>query len=476
MRKSALILLMFIILPGGLLMAGCDAVKGIFSGSGENAEVESAYQEYRAAMLTGDVAALKAHIAQQKQAEFDGPQAEQMLALARSLYPQNITVSGVSVQGNAATLTATGPMEGGTAEGTVHLVKEEGGWKVFDENWHIKIEAATAPASSPPPVPDNTRPYEYEKAVGIWSGHEAGGTGTHWTFTLAADYEISVQGPGGQHYSGTAVADWDKGQEGGNLRVLPGGAVFDVRVRDSSTPEHAGRLSLGSFKLMGTTLQICGSEPGLMRRASDFASSGGIRCFELTKTQDLPAAPAAAVQPSSSAAPSLPVAGGSSFSKGDAGVSGEAIVVKDGVTETYPLVTGFFSDTRFANPAHATIQFQAPAPEHSNARRIEITLDATKTGTHYADGKLLSESFMGESKVRIGEYSSQGYAASFRWVADGGQIFWPKTSCTFTITSPYTGAASGEFSGELNGCPVHSAGIDYTISSVRFTMRGAPKR
>jgi hypothetical protein len=271
------------------------------------------------------------------------------------------------------------------------------------------------------------------------------------------------------------MADWNRGLEGNSLRVLPGGAVFDVRISESSSPGQAGQLSLGSFKRMGDTLQICGSEPGMMKRTSDFASSGGIRCFELRKIQDLPAAPQPVAQPSAPQ-PVRPSAGSSSFSKQDPNVSGEAIVVKDGMTETYPLVTGFFSDTRFANPSRATIQFQAPAPEHSNARRIEITLDATRTGTHFADGKTLSGSFMGEDKIRIGESSSEGYIASFRWVADGGQIFWPKTSCVITITSAYNGSASGVFSGEVHDCPVHSAGIDYTISSMKFTMRGMPSR
>jgi hypothetical protein len=223
---------------------------------------------------------------------------------------------------------------------------------------------------------------------------------------------------------------------------------------------------------MGDLLQICGSEPGLIKRSSDFASSGGIRCFELSKLEDLPAAP----QPETRAPQPAQPQGSSPFRKQDANVSGEAVIVKDGKTETYPLVTGFFSDTRFANPSRATIQFQAPAPEHSNARRIEITLDATRTGTHHVDGKMLSENFMSRDKIQIGGSSSQGYSASFSWVADGGQIFWPKTFCDITIDSGYSGSSSSVFSGEIRDCIVHSAGIDYQISSVRFTMRGAPSR
>lgn len=564
------------------VLAGCDTFKGLLSGEDkEGAAVTKAYTDYRMALLAGDLPALKAHISKQKAHEFESPEAGQMLAMVRSMYPPNASVSGVVVQGNAATLTASAPAEGGTMEGVVHLLKEDGAWKVYDEKWEIKM-GVSSPAETPS-VPDNKRPYEYEKAVGIWKGHEAGRSGEDWTFTLGRSYDIAVEGPGGQYYRGTAVAEWDLGLAGDSLWVLPGGAIFDIRVDESSVSEHAGKLSLGSFKLMGDRMELCGSEPGLMKRTSDFGSSGGIRCFELSKTADLPYSSASAPAPfSAQALPSenssqylstdkpiyasgeritvtyqnLPgnsqdwitviaasaadntygewtythgktsgqhvfgglqpgqyevrlyfdwPAGGytvqdrlrisvgsagaqnmvrhpsasrsSTFSEQDPGVSGQAVVEKDGVTEAYPLRTGFFSETRFSDPKRATIQFQAPAPEHSNARRIEITLDATQTGTHHADGALLQETFMGDSsKLRIGESSGSGHVASFRWVADGGQIFWPKPSCRITVTSPYTGTASSVFSGEVRDCPVHSAGIDHHISSVTFTMQGAPER
>ncbi len=562
-------------------LAGCDTFKDLLSGEDkESAAVTKAYTDYRAALMAGDLQTLKAYISKQKAHEFESPDAGQMLAIIRSMYPPNASVSGVVVQGDAATLTASAPAEGGTMEGVVHLLKEDGAWKVYDEQWEIKMGFSSS--AETPSVPDNKRPYEYEKAVGIWKGHEAGRSGEDWTFSVGRSYDIAVEGPGGQFYRGTAVAEWDLGLEGDSLRVLPGGAIFDVRVAESSVSGHAGKLSLGSFKLMGDRMEICGSEPGLMKRTSDFGSSGGIRCFELSKTGDLPSSPASAPAPfSTQAFPSenasqhlstdksiygsgeritvtyqnLPgnsqdwitviaasasdntygdwtythgktsgqhVFGGlqpgqyevrlyfdwpkggytvqdrlrisvgsagvqetrqpsasrsSPFSEQDPGVSGQAVVVKDGVTETYPLRTGFFSETRFSDPKRATIHFQAPAPEHSNARRIEITLDATQTGTHHADGALLQETFMGDSsRLRIGESAGSGYVASFRWVADGGQIFWPKPSCSITITSPYTGTASSIFSGEVRDCPVHSAGIDYHISSVIFTMQGAPER
>jgi hypothetical protein len=162
--------------------------------------------------------------------------------------------------------------------------------------------------------------------------------------------------------------------------------------------------------------------------------------------------------------------------KADSGTTGKAIIVKDGLRETYVLKTGFFSETRFGNPKRASIQFQKPADEHSNARRIEITLDATKAGNHYADGKAINDSMFKGTKINVGSPTSFGSAAIFRFVADGGQIFPPKESCIINITSPYSGAPDGTFSGEINNCTVRSAGIDYRVSSVKFTMKGVPSQ
>jgi hypothetical protein len=156
--------------------------------------------------------------------------------------------------------------------------------------------------------------------------------------------------------------------------------------------------------------------------------------------------------------------------------TGEAIIVRDGVQETFLLKTGFFSETRFADPTKAKIEFQIPADKHSNARRIEIALNATKAGNHYVDGKAMTESMFGRSTINIGEPTPNGSTAAFQYIADGGQIFPPEESCTFLITSPYQGSPDGIFAGELSDCVVHSAGINYHIASVKFTVRGVPSR
>jgi hypothetical protein len=151
--------------------------------------------------------------------------------------------------------------------------------------------------------------------------------------------------------------------------------------------------------------------------------------------------------------------------------TGEALIIRDGASETFLLQTGFFSETRMANPRKASIQFQIPAEKHSNARRIEMILDATKTGEHSIDGNFMRDTFMGRSS----EQSEQDHKPRFQYVADGGQVFFPKDSCTVVVTSPYTGTADSIFAGEVKNCVVTSAGISHTISA-EFKMIGAPSR
>jgi hypothetical protein len=153
----------------------------------------------------------------------------------------------------------------------------------------------------------------------------------------------------------------------------------------------------------------------------------------------------------------------------EAEATGEALIVRDGVQEIYQLQTGFLSDTRMVNPGRATVEFQLPAEPHSNARRIEMTLDATRHGEYIIDGKAMNDRMFDRSQGQT------PLAATFQFVADGGQIYPPKETCRLIISSPYTGTADSVFSGEVQNCVVHSAGIDHTISA-KFTMRGVSSR
>jgi len=141
------------------------------------------------------------------------------------------------------------------------------------------------------------------------------------------------------------------------------------------------------------------------------------------------------------------------------------------------LKTGFFSETRLADPRKAVLQYEIEgAKEYSNGRRIEITVDATKAGEHRVDGKAMEEAFSARFKdSQGGQPAAQDPPVKFRFIADGGQIFFPKDACTVIVTSPYAGTSDSVFTGEVNNCVVTSAGIDHTISAM-FKMVGVPSR
>jgi hypothetical protein len=151
--------------------------------------------------------------------------------------------------------------------------------------------------------------------------------------------------------------------------------------------------------------------------------------------------------------------------------TGEARIIRDGVKETFVLQTGFFSDTRLATPKRASVQFQIPAEKHSNARKIEMVMDVTKPGEHSVDGNYMRDTFMGRSREEL----EQENKPRFQYVADGGQIFFPKDSCTLVVTAPYTGTPDGVFAGEVRDCVVTSAGITHTVSA-EFKMVGTSSR
>ena len=122
-----------------------------------------------------------------------------------------------------------------------------------------------------------------------------------------------------------------------------------------------------------------------------------------------------------------------------------------------------------ASPERATVQFQLPAEPHTNGRRIELTLDATRTGEYIIDGKAMNDRMFSRSQDKT------PLVATFQFIADGGQIYSPKETCRLIISSPYTGTADSVFSGEVEDCVVHSAGIGHIISA-KFTMRGTSSR
>jgi len=121
-----------ILLPLLGLLAGCDRVSGRFR-QDEDA-VRQAYQSYREAMVSSNLAKLKTLVARDKARELDAPNTAEMLQMASALYPEGTQIASVQLSGSEATLQLSGRMQGGTAKGSVRLVKEDGAWKVSKEH------------------------------------------------------------------------------------------------------------------------------------------------------------------------------------------------------------------------------------------------------------------------------------------------------------------------------------------------------
>ena len=130
--------------------------------------------------------------------------------------------------------------------------------------------------------------------------------------------------------------------------------------------------------------------------------------------------------------------------------SGSADVTYDGTTKKYALQLGFDMDTDFSNPRKAVALFSKSSFEgSSNPRRIKFRVDSTKSGVVEANA---------ENK-------------RFIFIQDGGQSYYPNSSCKIEIQSTYTGGASSLFKGQIRSCIVLSAGIEHTVSA-RFEING----
>jgi hypothetical protein len=296
---------------------------------------------------------------------------------------------------------------------------------------------------------------------------------------------VTARSDAGEWFEGSAVLRRELGKEkDGTVRVPPGAYMFDVDYVQSAWPEFAGQSALGAFSLyFDKQMDYCQSRPGSSVRPKSYAEvNETIRCFKLDKISSSPG-PSAVAAPAPDAAPSPPQAAASPAPAPPAAqprteeVPGQAIVTKDGVTQTYVLRTGFSYDTRFKDPRRATLHYQPPAADDKSSGLL-ITLDATQTGAHYADGQAIFDMMFNDKPLAVGAASTNGRVANLQWIAYGGQHFPPKrgTGCAITVTSPYTGTAASALSGRIARCVIHSAGIDYTLESVEFTMTGAPSR
>jgi hypothetical protein len=94
-----------------------------------------AYLAYTKILAGGSIAAVKKAVSAVRAKQMDDPDFKQMFPLVQAMEPKKIKVTGGAVNGDKATLTATGDSDGAPAKGTIEMVREGGAWKVDKESW-----------------------------------------------------------------------------------------------------------------------------------------------------------------------------------------------------------------------------------------------------------------------------------------------------------------------------------------------------
>jgi hypothetical protein len=104
-------------------------------------EPGKAYMAYLKLLAGGDMKAFLGGVsaARAKEASSD-PDFKKLFPLLQAMQPKGIKVTGGALNGNSATLLATGKDDSQVSNGTITMVKEAGGWKVEKEEWKSRSE------------------------------------------------------------------------------------------------------------------------------------------------------------------------------------------------------------------------------------------------------------------------------------------------------------------------------------------------
>jgi hypothetical protein len=94
-----------------------------------------AYLAFDKAVAKGDMAAVKDGVTAEQRKSMDDPDFKKMFGLMQALRAKNVKITGGTIDGNTATLLATGKDESGATSGTITMIKEGGAWRVQQEEW-----------------------------------------------------------------------------------------------------------------------------------------------------------------------------------------------------------------------------------------------------------------------------------------------------------------------------------------------------
>jgi WD40 repeat protein len=122
-----------------LVLLGLLAIAGCESTTMREHAVRAAYAEYRDALQSQDLNALRDILAAERLAALDAPGADQTLALVASMSPTGAEIVEITVEGDSAEVALSGEMEGATMTGIARLRRESGTWKIDKEEWSIQL-------------------------------------------------------------------------------------------------------------------------------------------------------------------------------------------------------------------------------------------------------------------------------------------------------------------------------------------------
>lgn len=93
------------------------------------------YADYLRAVQKEDLGALRKLFTKEQAKNLDGPDAKDMLKMVRMMSATEIRVLKVVEKGDTADLTVSGKQDGNVVNGVVHMAREDGAWKVKQEEW-----------------------------------------------------------------------------------------------------------------------------------------------------------------------------------------------------------------------------------------------------------------------------------------------------------------------------------------------------
>src|SRR5438046_1262628 len=107
---------------------GTEALKGtqLPAGGGDPGK---AYMAYTKVLAAGDLKALRKALTADRAKSLDDPDFKAMFPMIQAMQAKDIKVTGGAVDGDTATLMATGKDGDATSHGTIAMVREGGAWK-----------------------------------------------------------------------------------------------------------------------------------------------------------------------------------------------------------------------------------------------------------------------------------------------------------------------------------------------------------